>query len=107
MTGNKDGTKGARALVILTAACSQYGVALADALSASRRKTFVYARHVSMYLCREILKDLSWYDIADAHSREDHTLGRPTAAGLYFARLPATASGLEAKIVRLPRGRCA
>jgi chromosomal replication initiator protein len=57
---------------ILDATSARYALPIEDIVGQSRRRPFVLARQVAMYICRE-LTDLSYPVIAEAFGGRDHT----------------------------------
>ena len=57
---------------VLAACSTQYGISIEEIIGASRRRQFVNARHVAMYVTRE-LTDLSFPAIAAEFGDRDHT----------------------------------
>ncbi|GHV34320.1 chromosomal replication initiator protein DnaA [Synergistales bacterium] len=58
---------------IQAAVAENFGISVDDLTSSKRTNDVALARHVAMYLCREILSELSLSEIAFAFKKKDHT----------------------------------
>lgn len=58
---------------IQAAVAESFSISIDDLTSSKRTNDVAFARHVAMYLCREILSELSLHEIAMAFKKKDHT----------------------------------